>query len=350
MEDLARSVTLLEQRAFIKISLISGKSATDIHKILKDYMKNNAYSKRQVERWIEDFKNGRYSTEDENRPGRPLCEDFNERVIQIRNLLNDSRAWTLSLMSCQLQFSRTSIYRILTEEIGVSKKCGKWVPHLLSEDQMATRVAVSRLNKERLSRNPGVINRTLAIDETWVSLGAAPNKDQARYWLAPGEELPEIVSDNIHGCKRMLILALDWMGVAFYELLDEKETVTGERYKKFLENKIPDWLTKTRFKTPILLDDNARPHRSKVVKDYLISKEIRRWEHPPYSPDLHPCDFQCFNQLKRSLKSKTYDNWFEFEERLKTLIDNGTQNGLYRGVRMISDRWNRVIESEGKYI
>ncbi|KAJ4448313.1 hypothetical protein ANN_10328 [Periplaneta americana] len=47
---------------------------------------------------------------------------------------------------------------------------------------------------------------------------------------------------------------------------------------------------------PIILHDNARSHTAAAVKDLL-----RRWqweilEHPPYSPDMSPCDYDFFTK------------------------------------------------------
>lgn len=40
----------------------------------------------------------------------------------------------------------------------------------------------------------------------------------------------------------------------------------------------------------ILMDDNARPHRARIVNDYLARESIVRMEWPAYSPDLNPIE------------------------------------------------------------
>ena len=46
--------------------------------------------------------------------------------------------------------------------------------------------------------------------------------------------------------------------------------------------------------------DNGRPHVHKEVSNYLESEGITIIKHPPYSPNLAPCDFWLFdfNQTK----------------------------------------------------
>ena len=43
---------------------------------------------------------------------------------------------------------------------------------------------------------------------------------------------------------------------------------------------------------------NNQPHKEKIVKDYLEEQELQVLPHPPYSPDLAPCDFWLFPTLK----------------------------------------------------
>ena len=47
--------------------------------------------------------------------------------------------------------------------------------------------------------------------------------------------------------------------------------------------------------------DSARPHMKNIIFDYLREQKIQVMVHPPYSPDLAPCDFWLFNYLKRNL-------------------------------------------------
>ena len=59
-----------------------------------------------------------------------------------------------------------------------------------------------------------------------------------------------------------------------------------------------------------LLHDNASSHKCEVVKSFLASEKVNvlnhpGW-HPPYSPDLCPCDFFLFPRLKKMLSENKY--------------------------------------------
>lgn len=54
--------------------------------------------------------------------------------------------------------------------------------------------------------------------------------------------------------------------------------------------------------------DNAPAHRSELVQDFVATNGIRVLPHPPYSPDLAPCDFWLFPKLKSDLAGVRYES------------------------------------------
>ncbi|GFW46777.1 histone-lysine N-methyltransferase SETMAR [Trichonephila clavipes] len=56
----------------------------------------------------------------------------------------------------------------------------------------------------------------------------------------------------------------------------------------------------------LLHHDNARPHISRCVLYVSQQKNKETLPHPPYSPDLTPCDFWLFPQLKKPLRGKRF--------------------------------------------
>ena len=46
--------------------------------------------------------------------------------------------------------------------------------------------------------------------------------------------------------------------------------------------------------------------KCEVVKSFLASVKVKVLNHPPYSPDLSPCDFFLFQNLKIMLSGNTY--------------------------------------------
>ncbi len=58
----------------------------------------------------------------------------------------------------------------------------------------------------------------------------------------------------------------------------------------------------------VLHHDNAPSHTSIVTQTTLADLGIDTLQHPPYSPDLAPCDFYLFPTLKADLRGKRFDD------------------------------------------
>ena len=47
--------------------------------------------------------------------------------------------------------------------------------------------------------------------------------------------------------------------------------------------------------------DNANPHIHFNVRKFIESNGVIEIDHPPYSPDLAPCDYWLFDYIKQRL-------------------------------------------------
>lgn len=111
----------------------------------------------------------------------------------------------------------------------------------------------------------------------------------------------------------MLILFFDSHGTLLTYFNDEG-TVDSEIYidslrqlREAVRRKCLDLWREQNF---FLLQDNASPHTSALTLDYLFTVDMaeRLWPHPQYSPDLSPCDFWAFPQLKSKVRGHCFDN------------------------------------------
>ena len=91
--------------------------------------------------------------------------------------------------------------------------------------------------------------------------------------------------------------------------------------------------------------DNALVHNSILVTDYL-TKTVR---HPPYSPDLGPCDFWLFSKLKENFRGNRYETIEKMKEAVRKVIDMLTQEDFHVVFQRFLGRYNRCISAEGDY-
>ena len=72
---------------------------------------------------------------------------------------------------------------------------------------------------------------------------------------------------------------------------------------------------------------------------------IKTVRHPPYSPDLAPCDFCLFPKL-RGYRYKTTD---EMKEAVTKVIDTLTQEDFHGAFQKLLERHNKCVAAEGDY-
>ena len=87
-------------------------------------------------------------------------------------------------------------------------------------------------------------------------------------------------------------------------------TVTAKFYKNVVLRKIEETKMchpKTGLKHLRLLHDNAPAHKAHLVTKFLESEKVTVLPHPPFSPDLAPCNYFLFPKLKYHLSGKRYN-------------------------------------------
>ena len=67
--------------------------------------------------------------------------------------------------------------------------------------------------------------------------------------------------------------------------------------------------------------------------------------HPPYSPDLAPCDFWLFPKLRGC----RYETIEEMKEAVTKVIDTLTQDDFHGAFQKLLERYNKCIAARGDY-
>ena len=71
--------------------------------------------------------------------------------------------------------------------------------------------------------------------------------------------------------------------------------------------------------------------------------------HPPYRPDLAPCDFWLFPKLKEKLRGCRYETIEEMKEAVMKVIDTLTQEDLHEAFQKLLEWYNKCIAAGGDY-
>ena len=90
---------------------------------------------RTVFRWVKALKAGKFSIEDDTRPGRPKTAVTKANIAAVKIVVEqDARLSVKDIASCT-GMSEGSVQTILKKRLDLRKVCVRWVPHLLTEQQ-----------------------------------------------------------------------------------------------------------------------------------------------------------------------------------------------------------------------
>ena len=99
----------------------------------------------------------------------------------------------------------------------------------------------------------------------------------------------------------------------------------------------------------IILHDNAIPHKAICVRDLLGRWRWEVLEHPSYSPDLSPCDYDLIPKLKAPFRGHRFRTRDDISIAVLRLIMTNFSHGEANCIRTLPHRWQRTIDSLGDY-
>ena len=118
-------------------------------------------------------------------------------------------------------------------------------------------------------------------------------------------------------------------------------------YLNFFQNTLLPAIKQERIRRPLILHDNARPHIHSEVRAFMSRHRWEQLEHPPYSPDLNPCDFDGIIRIKRPLKGNRYSDEQELITAVKEIIHDINLYEEVKGIQWLPDRWKYVANRNG---
>ena len=300
-----------EIKAYIKARHKLGLNGKDIYGEICDIFGSNKVSYRTVLRWIARFRSGQESLKDNAKSGRPKTSSTKVNVENIKEILMKDGRYTMRQIACLVGISLARAHHIVKYVLKMKKICARWIPHILTNEQKQTRVRVA---KRLLKMFPKFDKKKMANivtgDETWVYFFEPHRKAANKIWAVKHLKRP-CIARRVQSAKKVLYaIFFDIKGHVIQIVVPKGRGITGKFYKNCVLKKLKSYYIKRRpktgFKNIRLLHDNAPAHKSKIVTEFLRSERVTVLPHPPYSPDLAPCDFFLFPRVKKHLAGKRY--------------------------------------------
>jgi hypothetical protein len=95
--------------------------------------------------------------------------------------------------------------------------------------------------------------------------------------------------------------------------------------------------------------DNALAHDALAVREFLAKKSIMKLDHPPYLPDLTPCDFWLFPKLKTALKGHRFSDIADIQGHAMTILLSIPEEEFEQCFEQWKHRLTRCIGVQGDY-
>jgi histone-lysine N-methyltransferase SETMAR len=154
---------------------------------------NESMGRTQTYDLYKRFKDGRISIDDDPRSGRPSTSTDDQHVAQVLSVIRSNRCLTVREVAEECDISLGSCNSILTEKLGMHRVATKFVPHLLTDEQIQQRVAISQELLDQANSDENFVKTIVTGDET---------KAQSSQWVSKTSPKPDKtlqVRSNVEG-------------------------------------------------------------------------------------------------------------------------------------------------------
>ncbi len=97
----------------------------------------------------------------------------------------------------------------------------------------------------------------------------------------------------------------------------------------------------------LLHQDNASVHISTPTLAKFGEWGIELLAHPPYSPDLAPCDFALFLKLKEQLRGRRFRTRAELQQATRDVLATFDEQFFEQTFANLITRWKKCVASDG---
>jgi len=330
-----------------------GKSATEILTMIQQAFGDQGLSRAQVFQWHARFKTGRTSIDVDEFTGRPTSCTTPETDARIQELLRQDRSGTIHDIGEEVGTGYGTRQPVLTEELDRHLIAAKFVPRILTADQKQQRVNVCTVLRQLASNDENFLSRVITGDDSRVYGYDPETKQQSSQWKSLTSPRPKKVRQVKSNVKSMIITFFDVKGIVHKEFVPTGQTVNFGFYCDVLRRLRVNVRRRRpklwREQTWLLHQDNAPPHTSVLTHQFLAKNKMAVIPHPPYSPDLTPCDSFLFPKMKLKLKGRRFVTTEEIQAEWQRVLDTLTEKDFQEAFQKWRRRWDRCLHAGGNY-
>jgi len=344
----------VEQRVNVKFCVKLGKSATESYDLLKKVYGDECLSRNQVFEWFKGFKEGIEEIRDDQRPSRPSTSKTDADIEKAGETVRRNRRLSIRAVAEIINTDKETVRQILRYNFNMKIVCSKMVPRLPTPEQKEIRMNICVDILQNIENDPNFLENVITCDKSWFSQYDPESKRQSMHWKSPSSPRQKRERQSKSKFKALMTFLSDIRGIVHVDWVPEGQTVNQVYYKEFMTN-LRDRMRRKRPEmwkngSWVLHQDNAPAHNALSVKVFLTKHKIIVLEHPPYSPDLAPCDFFLFVKIKSALKGNSFEPVDSVKAKATELMEKLSEDDLQHSFQQwkICREWCR--DRGGEYI
>ncbi|GBM26680.1 Mariner Mos1 transposase [Araneus ventricosus] len=200
------------------------------------------------------------------------------------------------------------------------------------------------------------LNRIVTGDarETWVTHVNAETKQQSMAWgHTDSSTRLRKARQTLSARKLMVTVFWDAQGILLIEFKTRGATINSKVYfrtlkklQRAIQNKRRGLLSSGL----VLLHDNR--NRSSAVRTGEVLRKFK-WDvfqHPPYSPDMAPSDFNLFTAMKKWLGGQHFADDEELKNAVTHWLKSQAAAFYAEGIGKLVKRYDKCLNNGGDYV
>ncbi len=271
------------------------------------------------------------NTDDKRRCNARKTTTTDDLIATVATAVEDDRRVRVKALAKAFNVASGTIFNIIHNDLGLVKKSARWVPKLLSPNQMEKRVETSAAFVQLVQeKGRGILSRIVTMDKSAVSMHTPETKRQSMQWLKKGVPGPVKAKVTATRAKQMVLAFFDDQGMVYTNYVPRGVSVNAayivdalRTFLKALQKKRPDIVAGERF----LQWDNTLVHTAEVVQTFLVKNSIQLIPHPPTLLTLLQRTFSCSHAKEGALGQD-----FDFHG-VQNHVERGHQNHHERRLR-----------------
>ena len=346
LEEVGLNTELFLQRLFFAMWMDDGYTLDEIVSNYFYYPTLAVPCEKTLQRWRKLWLENDFHLQD-SRSGSSKPRDLVHRVV-LEEFAKDPSQSARDI-SKKTGYSIATVTRHLKME---GLQYGKFikVPYNLTPEQRSRRVECATqmlqlLEKAKKTNYASI----LTLDETPIQL----QNERSEGWYSLDSPTPCYEAKSLRKKKFTLTIVWGTGGVAVVDACDGGLRINSAN---FCENTIAaaiGWCKNKRkvggVESFVFHMDNAPCHNSRATREYLEENKVVRIDHPPYSPDLAPCDFYLFGYIKNTFANTVFNSVEDAVEEITAFVEGIPKKQLIA----VFDEWRRrlqsCIERKGEY-